>query len=80
MLGKIQPAFFPKVFGPHADQALDREVVVQRFTALADEVRRKTARQVSPEDLAEGFLQIAVGSMANAVKKISVARGYDVTH
>ncbi|WP_437961282.1 hydantoinase B/oxoprolinase family protein [Sorangium sp. So ce119] len=79
MLGKIQPELFPRVFGPGADEPLDREVVARRFEALADEVRRGTGRRITPEELAEGFLQIAVANMANAVKKISVARGYDVT-
>ncbi|KYF87142.1 5-oxoprolinase [Sorangium cellulosum] len=79
MLGKIQPDFFPRVFGPGADEPLDREVVERRFHAMAEEVRRETSRPITPEQLAEGFLQIAVANMANAVKKISVARGYDVT-
>lgn len=79
MLGKIQPAHFPKVFGPQADQALDAEVVRERFAAMAAEVGAKTGRALTPEALAQGFVQIAVANMANAVKKISVARGYDVT-
>ncbi|KYF54117.1 5-oxoprolinase, partial [Sorangium cellulosum] len=60
-------------------EPLDREVVARRFQAMADDVRRESGRAITPEELAEGFLQIAVASMANAVKKISVARGYDVT-
>ncbi|MDH2434472.1 hydantoinase B/oxoprolinase family protein [Pokkaliibacter sp. MBI-7] len=79
MLGKIQPAYFPRVFGPQADLPLDREVVVERFSALADEVFRATGKRQSAEQVAEGFLQIAVGSMANAIKQISVQRGHDVT-
>ncbi len=79
MLGKIAPTHFPKVFGPKADAPLDREVVAAKFEALAAEVRAKTGRDVTPESLAEGFLQIAVQNMANAIKRISVARGYDVT-
>jgi len=79
MLGKIQPAFFPKVFGKAADEALDRDTVVQRFTQMAGEIARATGTQRTPEEVAEGFIDIAVGSMANAIKKISVARGYDVT-
>ncbi|WP_437747517.1 hydantoinase B/oxoprolinase family protein [Sorangium sp. So ce1504] len=79
MLGKIQPEFFPHVFGPGADAPLDREVVEQRFRAMAADVQRDTSRPITPEQLAEGFLQIAVANMANAVKKISVARGHDVT-
>jgi 5-oxoprolinase (ATP-hydrolysing) len=79
MLGKIQPAWFPKVFGPAADEALDRDVVVQRFEALAAEVQAASGRDTTPETLAEGFLQIAIQNMANAIKRISVARGYDVT-
>jgi len=79
MLGKVQPAHFPRVFGPHADQPLDRDVVVAKFQALAAEVQAATGADATPESVAEGFLQIAVQNMANAIKRISVARGYDVT-
>jgi 5-oxoprolinase (ATP-hydrolysing) len=79
LLGKIQPEWFPKVFGPGADEALDRAAVQQKFEALAAEVAQATGRPTTPEQLAEGFLQIAVQNMANAIKRISVARGYDVT-
>ena len=73
MLGKIQPRYFPKVFGPQADEALSLEVVAEQFGALA------LRTGLSAEDSAEGFVNIAVQQMANAIKKISVARGYDVT-
>lgn len=79
LLGKIQPAHFPKVFGPRGDEALDRDVVAAKFEAMAAQVRQATGRPATPESLAEGFLQIAVQNMANAIKRISVARGYDVT-
>jgi 5-oxoprolinase (ATP-hydrolysing) len=79
LLGKIQPAYFPQVFGPGADEALDRDAVVAKFEALAGQVQAATGRSTSPEALAEGFLQIAIQNMANAIKRISVARGYDVT-
>ena len=73
MLGKIQPRYFPEVFGPDANQRLDSEVVQAGFARLAVQTGR------SAEAVAEGFIQIAVQQMANAIKKISVARGYDVT-
>ena len=73
MVGKIQPRHFPTVFGPQADQALDADVVQEKFAALAAQTGR------AAEDVAEGFINIAVQQMANAIKKISVARGYDVT-
>ncbi len=79
MLGKISPAHFPKVFGARGDEALDRDVVVAKFEAMAAVVRARTGRDTTAESLAEGFLQIAVQNMANAIKRISVARGYDVT-
>ncbi|ODP31269.1 hydantoinase B/oxoprolinase family protein [Pandoraea sp. ISTKB] len=79
MLGKIQPAHFPKVFGPNANEPLDRDVVVEKFTALAAEIEQATGRRQTPEALAEGFLEIAIGAMANAIKKISVQRGHDVS-
>ena len=73
MVGKIQPAHFPKVFGHAANEALDGDAVAQKFEGLATQTGRKA------EDVAHGFIQIAVQQMANAIKKISVARGYDVT-
>jgi 5-oxoprolinase (ATP-hydrolysing) len=79
LLGKIQPQWFPRVFGPGADEALDREGVQALFQALALQVTQATGRAATPESLAEGFLQIAIQNMANAIKRISVARGYDVT-
>jgi 5-oxoprolinase (ATP-hydrolysing) len=79
MLGKIQPAFFPSVFGQHANEPLDAEIVKLKFTALAKEVERASGKAIAPEALAQGFIDIAVANMANAIKKISVQRGYDVT-
>ena len=79
MLGRIQPAHFPAVFGPGADQLLDGVVVQLKFTELAAQLQQATGRPTTPEMVAAGALQIAVASMANAIKKISVARGYDVT-
>jgi 5-oxoprolinase (ATP-hydrolysing) len=79
MLGKIQPNYFPKVFGPQAKDELDLAVVQQRFGQIGREMSDATGRAVSAEDVASGALQIAVANMANAIKRISVARGYDVT-
>jgi len=79
MVGKIQPAYFPKVFGPHANEALDGDVVAAKFAEMAAQIERATGTRRTPEEIAEGFIDIAVGAMANAIKKISVARGYDVT-
>src|SRR3954471_22912744 len=75
MLGKIQPKYFPQVFGPHGNESLDPQVVGSEFSKLTAEV----ADGRSPEQVAEGFIQIAVGNMANAIKHISVQRGHDVT-
>jgi 5-oxoprolinase (ATP-hydrolysing) len=79
MLGRIQPAHFPAVFGPGGDQPLDGEIVRRRFTELAADIRAQTGDDRPPEQAAEGFLRIAVANMANAVKKISVQKGHDVT-
>lgn len=80
MLGRIQPAHFPHVFGPNGDLPLDTSVVHQKFTALAAAIARDTGGpQMTPQAVAEGFLQVAIENMARAVKKISVERGYDVT-
>jgi 5-oxoprolinase (ATP-hydrolysing) len=79
LLGRIQPEFFPRVFGPGANESLDGGIVTQRFAELAQRMTGATGDAVSPEQAAAGALQIAVGSMANAVKRISVMRGYDVS-
>ena len=73
MVGKLQPEFFPAIFGPGQNERLDTEAVTAKFAELADEVGS------SAEEVADGFLKIAVENMANAIKKISVQRGYDVT-
>jgi 5-oxoprolinase (ATP-hydrolysing) len=73
MVGKVQPQYFPKLFGPSANEALSFEAAQLQFETLAKQTGR------SPEAVAEGFISIAVQQMANAIKKISVARGYDVT-
>ncbi|MGW3813697.1 hydantoinase B/oxoprolinase family protein [Streptomyces sp. NPDC005046] len=78
-LGRIQPDHFPKVFGPGGDQPLDGALVRDRFTALAREIRESTGDDRTPEQVAEGYLQIAVANIANAVKRISVQKGHDVT-
>ncbi|MDF3302332.1 hydantoinase B/oxoprolinase family protein [Streptomyces tropicalis] len=79
MLGRIQPAHFPHVFGPGADEPLDAAVVRERFTDLARDIRAGTGDDRTPEQVAEGYLRIAVANIANAVKRISVQKGHDVT-
>ncbi|MEE9546896.1 MAG: hydantoinase B/oxoprolinase family protein, partial [Hyphomicrobium sp.] len=75
MVGKLNPAFFPKIFGPGRDEPLDSDGVRAGFAELAQQV----GNERSPEEVADGFIRIAVENMANAIKKISVERGYDVT-
>ena len=80
MLGKLNPDHFPAVFGPGGDQPLDLEAVRNGFEALSAQVAKETGQPaMTPEEMATGFLRIAVDNMANAIKKISVERGHDVT-
>ena len=79
MVGKLDPELFPKVFGPTGDAPLDARIVRQKFDALSAAVAATTGRARSAEEVAAGFLEIAVENMANAIKHISVERGYDVT-
>ncbi len=79
LVGKILPEFFPHIFGPDADQPLDRKGVASQFKSLAQQIEKSTGDNRSAEQVADGFLAIAVENMANAIKKISVQRGYDVT-
>jgi len=86
MLGKLQPEFFPKIFGPNANQSLDSELVRRKFEELAEKVSGEGKNEGgknegnirTPEQVAEGFLSVAVENMANAIKKISVQRGYNI--
>jgi 5-oxoprolinase (ATP-hydrolysing) len=79
MLGKIYPQYFPSVFGIDGNLPLDKDVVIDKFTQLAAEIKIVTGNQRTPEQVAGGFIAIAVENMANAIKKISLQRGYDVT-
>ncbi len=79
LLGRLQPDFFPHVFGSQQDQPLDQEVVRQQFAALAHTIQTATGKSYTSVELAEGFLKIAIENIANAIKQISTQRGYDVT-
>ena len=79
LLGRIQPDFFPRVFGAHGDERIDAAASASAFSALAASVRDATGETRGTDELAAGFLKIAVERMANAIKQISVQRGHDVT-
>jgi 5-oxoprolinase (ATP-hydrolysing) len=79
LLGRIQAAHFPHVFGPGGDQPLDEQASRVKFTGLSAQIAEATGDRRGPEQVAAGFIEIAVASMANAIKKISVQRGYDIT-
>ncbi|MEY2689837.1 MAG: hypothetical protein RL375_4036, partial [Pseudomonadota bacterium] len=81
LLGRVQPAHFPAVFGPNGDEPLDRTAVERGFAELAQlmTTAQRDGTPISPAEVAAGALRIAVAQMANAIKRISVARGYDVT-
>jgi 5-oxoprolinase (ATP-hydrolysing) len=79
MLGKLRPDIFPHIFGPSGDQPLDTGIVAEKFAAISADIKAATGAAMTPAEIAEGFLKIAVENMANAIKKISVQRGYDVT-
>jgi 5-oxoprolinase (ATP-hydrolysing) len=79
MVGKIQPAQFPAIFGPDGDQPLDAGVVREKFAALAREIEAATGQPRTPSEVAEGFLRVAVANMANAIKQVSIQKGHDVT-
>ncbi|WP_130753689.1 hydantoinase B/oxoprolinase family protein [Sphingobium xenophagum] len=79
LLGKIQPDHFPSLFGPNGDQPLDADAAQARITAICAQVQAETGQTLSVRDAAQGFIAVAVASMANAIKRISVARGHDVT-
>ncbi|MBL8671709.1 MAG: hydantoinase B/oxoprolinase family protein [Alphaproteobacteria bacterium] len=79
LLGRIQGDLFPAVFGRDGKQRLDLAAVRAAFDALAREIAAATGKAMRPEEIAAGFLAVADDNMANAIKHISVQRGYDVT-
>jgi len=79
MLGKLRPEHFPAIFGAAGDQPLDHDAVKQKFATLAEEIAAATGDDRSAAEVAEGFIAIANATMANAIKQISIERGYDVT-
>ena len=79
MLGKIHPQYFPSVFGIDGNLPLDKDTVIQQFTQLSQDIQAATLNHCTPEQVAAGFIAIAVENMANAIKKISLQRGYDVS-
>ncbi|MEO0430824.1 MAG: hydantoinase B/oxoprolinase family protein [Cyanobacteria bacterium J06656_5] len=79
MVGKLQPQFFPNVFGLAGDLPLDSAAVTNRFQRLSQQIEQQTGNFQSPEEIAAGYLTIAIEKMASAIKKISIQRGYDVS-
>jgi len=75
LLGKIHPAHFPAIFGPNADEPLDAKIVAEKFAALTDQINTATGSQRTPEQIAEGFITIAVANMAHAIRQISIQKG-----
>ncbi len=79
LLGRISAEHFPRIFGPRRNQGLDLEATIAAFQAMAAQIAKATGIEKSAHECAEGFLKIAVENMANAIKKISIQRGYDVS-
>ncbi len=77
LLGRVRPELFPAIFGPGADQPIDAHIVAAKFNELCTEVEKATGQTLSPEEAAEGFIAIANQHMAEAIRKISIQRGYD---
>ena len=87
LLGKIQPQFFPAIFGGQGNQPIDKDIVLQKFNALANTLNEQqeltdvglSNKKICAQQVAQGFLNVAVENMANAVKRISIQRGYDLS-
>ncbi len=79
MLGRLRAEFFADNFGPHGNAPLDRTIVSEKFAMLAREIAAATGKPAHPEEIAEGFLAVAVENMAKAIKQVSIERGHDVT-
>ncbi|KAJ6174187.1 hypothetical protein N7485_006999 [Penicillium canescens] len=78
-LGRLLPAYFPKIFGPNENEALDVDITRQKFTELAAQINAETNQNKSPEEIALGFIQVANESMAKPIRALTEARGYDTS-
>ena len=79
MVGKLKPQYFPKIFGKKQNKELDKNIVEKKFEEMAKKISTQLGKKHDARKIADGFLTIAVENMANAIKKISVQRGYDIT-
>jgi len=77
LLGRVRPEFFPAIFGPKGDRPLDAKMVGERFGDLCWQIKQATGADITPHEAAEGFVTIANQHMAEAIRKISIQRGYD---
>ncbi|KUL81801.1 hypothetical protein ZTR_11428 [Talaromyces verruculosus] len=78
-LGRLLPEYFPKIFGPNENEALDVEITRQRFTELARQIQEETGQAKSPEEIALGFIEVANESMAKPIRALTEARGYETS-
>lgn len=78
-LGRLLPEYFPKIFGPNEDQALDVEITRQKFTELAQQINQETGQSKSAEEIALGFIEVANESMAKPIRALTEARGYETS-
>ncbi len=80
LLGKLHPNHFPKVFGENGDEPLNTAIVKKKFLDLSKLISEQNNQPIMDiYKVAEGFLKIAIENMANAIKKISIQKGYDIT-
>ena len=73
--GRLDPRFFPAVFGADGKQPLNADIAREKFRDLAQKIDPSAA----PEDIAAGFRRIAIDNMARAIEKVSVRNGHDIT-
>ncbi|MES0490913.1 MAG: hydantoinase B/oxoprolinase family protein [Leptospirales bacterium] len=76
--GKIDPEYFPSVFGPGKNLPPDKTPSIAKMKELAEQIKAETGTLPTIPEIAEGFINIAVDNMARAIKKISIERGYDL--
>ena len=78
LIGIIRPEYFPTLFGKNKNSPIDRDLVVSRFEKIKDEAKNKLKEDLTIYQIAEGFLELAIKKMANAIKKISIDKGHDI--
>lgn len=78
-LGRLLPDFFPKIFGKNENEGLDPEASKKLFEELTNDINSQTGKDMSPDEVAYGFIKIANETMTRPIRSLTEAKGHDTS-